>query len=458
MGTCDQLLKDLLEMRIAYLTGTYPRATDTFIQREVATLRENGVEVETFAVRSPGQHHIVGVEQQIERDRTTYLLPPRLWPLLLAHLTLIWRTPRRYLQGLRLAWATRREGLRGTLYQLFYLAEAGLLAHHLRSRRVQHLHNHIADSSCTVAMLASQLGGQTFSFTLHGPYIFFDVHRWRLDEKIKRALFVACISHYSRSQAMMLVPMAHWSKLPIVHCGIDPGLFPSVEHQPGQQRLLYVGRLAAAKGIPLLLESVARLAPRFPQLRLTVVGDGGDRPALEQMASQLKLTDMVDFVGYQSQAAVRQYLQHTDVFVLPSFAEGVPVSLMEAMAAGVPVVTTQIAGISELVTDGASGYLVPPGDGESLTDRIERLIQDPELRSRFGQAGRATVAQSFNIHQEAAWLQQIMMGAIAGQPLAVRPARTDFSKALSVSTSPSAPASSEIVPSGRDVLERLPSH
>ncbi|MEB3358505.1 MAG: glycosyltransferase [Synechococcales bacterium] len=440
-------------MRIAYLTGTYPRATDTFIQREVATLRENGMEVETFSVRPPGEHHIVGVEQQMERDRTTYLLPPRFWPLLIAHLSLLVSAPGRYLRGLRLAWATRQAGLRGTLYQLFYFAEAGLLAHELRSRQVQHLHNHIADSSCTVAMLAAELGGQTFSFTLHGPYIFFEVHRWRLDEKIERALFVACISHYCRSQAMLLVPMTHWAKLAIVHCGVDPALFQLVNHRAGQQRLLYVGRLAAAKGLPVLLESLARLAPRFPELRLTVVGDGGDRPALEQLAQQLHLTDMVDFVGYQSQTTVRQYLQHTDVFVLPSFAEGVPVSLMEAMAAGVPVVTTQIAGISELVTDGVSGYLVPPGDGEALTERIERLIQDPELRSQFGQAGRAMVEQAFNIHQEAAWLQRVMVGAIAGQSFPVRPA-----EASSLNHLPPAPPQTEIVPSGRDVFAQQPSH
>jgi glycosyltransferase involved in cell wall biosynthesis len=408
-------------MRIAYMTGEYPRATDTFIQREVAALRDQGIEVQTFSVRRTGDEHLVGPEQRAERERTTYLLPPKPVNLVRSHLSLLGRSPARYLEAIKLAWSTRQAGIKGTLYQAFYFLEAGILAQQILDRQIQHLHNHFADSSCTVSMLAAALGGFTFSLSMHGPSIFYEPHRWRIDEKIKRALFVCCISHFCRSQGMLFAPIDRWERMHIVHCGVDPSLFQMVTHtQPGY-RLLYTGRLAAAKGLPILLQSLARLKASHPDLVLTIVGDGADRASLEAMTLDLGITNHVKFVGYKSQAEVRQLMQQTDVFVLPSFAEGVPVSLMEAMAAGIPVVTTQIAGVSELVENGASGYLVPPGDVELLGDRIQTLLNNPELRTAFGQVGRAKIEAEFDIRQEAAWLCQIMTAALQGQVEAIRP-------------------------------------
>jgi colanic acid/amylovoran biosynthesis glycosyltransferase len=395
-------------MRIAYLTGEYPRATDTFIQREVAVLRELGVDVDTFSIRRTGDEHIVGVEQRVERDRTFYILPVNPIRLLLAHSHLLFSSPIRYFKALKLAWATRQHGVRGTLYQLFYFLEAGILSAQIRQRQIIHLHNHFADSSCTVSMLAAVLGGFTYSFTMHGPYIFFEPHRWRIDEKINRALFVACISHYCRSQGMIFADADKWQQMHIIHCGIDPALFDAVIHKDSSQRLLYVGRLAVVKGLPILLESLAILQRSHPDILLTVVGDGPDRSQLEQMTEQLGLSGNVKFVGYQSQAEVRKYMQETDIFVMSSFAEGVPVVLMEAMAASVPVIATQIAGVSELVENNINGYLVPPGDTISLADRIEKLLSDHQLRSVLGAAGRTKVAKEFNIHNEVASLYSVM--------------------------------------------------
>ena len=402
-------------MRIAYLTGEYPRATDTFIQREVMGLREKGVDVQTFSVRRPGDEHLVGPEQKAERDRTFYLLPVHPITLLLAHFSLWLSSPGRYLRALKLTWTTRQDGLKGTLYQFFYFLEAGILAQQIRNQQIQHLHNHLADSSCSVAMLASALGGFTYSFTIHGPYIFFEPYRWRLDEKIKRSLFVCCISHFCRSQAMLFAPMDKWDRMYIIHCGVNPDLFNLVPHDFSNKRLLYVGRLAANKGLPILLQSLATLKSLHPEIILTIVGDGADRVAWEEMAIALGLERQVKFVGYQSQAQVRQHLQQTDVFVLPSFAEGVPVVLMEAMAAGVPVVATQIAGTSELVENGISGYLVPPGDTVSLTKQIEVLLNDSQLRAKLGASGRLKVENEFNLHKEVDRLYSIMSAALQKQ-------------------------------------------
>ena len=236
-------------MRIAYLTGQYPRATDTFIQREVAGLRELGVEVDTFSIRRTGDSHMVGSEQRLERDRTFYILPANLINLLLSHISLLITAPNRYLQAIKLAWTTSQPGLQGVLYQFFYFLEAGVLTKQLQQRQILHLHNHIAEASGTVAMLAAQMGGFTYSFTLHGPYIFFRPYQWRLDEKIKRALFVCCISHYARSQGMIFAPAHKWDRMHIIHCGIDPALFDAVSHSKLGKRLLFVGRLAMAKRI-----------------------------------------------------------------------------------------------------------------------------------------------------------------------------------------------------------------
>ncbi|NEO88220.1 MAG: glycosyltransferase family 4 protein [Spirulina sp. SIO3F2] len=399
-------------MRIAYLTGTYPRATDTFIQREIFALRDRGVEVFTFGVRAPNPEHLVGPEQREEHKRTFYILPPTPGKLLGSHLSLLMRSPGRYLSGVKLAWQTSQAGLRGFLYQMFYFLEAGILAHEIQRQKIQHLHNHLGDSSCSVAMLAAEVGDFSFSFTLHGPYIFYNPYFWRLDTKILKAKFVSCISYFCRSQAMFFVPLAAWDKLKIVHCGVEPELFNPVEHQGEGNRLLYVGRLSAAKGLPVLLESLVSLRSQFPQLQLTVVGDGEDRAELEALTQELGLAGMVNYVGYKSQTEVREVMQQTDVFVLPSFAEGVPVALMEAMAAQVPVVTTRIAGISELVDDGVSGYLVPPGSKTALREAIANLVAKPERRNSFGQAGRAKVEREFDVRLEANRLYEILHTAL----------------------------------------------
>ncbi|MEO1400902.1 MAG: glycosyltransferase [Cyanobacteria bacterium J06635_1] len=417
-------------MRVAYLTGEYPRTTDTFIQREVSALRDRDVEVFTYAVRRPKNQPVLSEMQRLEAEGTQYLLPFSWLTLIWAHLYWLLTRPGRYVTAIALAWQTHQPGIRGTLYQLFYFLEAGLLAHDLQRRQIQHLHNHIGDSSGTVAMLASALGDFGYSFTLHGPGIFFEPMRWRLDEKIRRARFVCCISHFCRSQAMVFTPPENWSRLHIVHCGVDPSKIKPIEHSGVGNRLLFVGRLAAAKGLPILFESLAVMRDQSVEMRLTVVGDGPDRQILEEQGRRLGILEQIDFVGYQSPATVQEYLLETDIFVMSSFAEGVPVVLMEAMAAGLPVVATSIAGVSELVENGISGYLVPPGDVETLSQRIATLSQDSRLRLRLGNAGRQKVELDFNLSTETAWLSQIMTSSLQGRVEPVRIAVDDARQAV----------------------------
>ncbi|MEO1589839.1 MAG: glycosyltransferase [Cyanobacteria bacterium J06632_22] len=411
-------------MRLAYITGEYPRATDTFIQRDIAALRRQGAEVFSFSIRKTDDKHMVGREQREERARTFYVLAAaNPIALLLAQVILFFQSPARYIRAVALALELRQAGMKGSLYSLFYFLEAGILARQVQKQKIDHLHNHIADSNGNVTLLAAALSGRSFSFSIQGPMIFFEAVHWRLNVKFREALFVRCISHFCRSQCMIFTPPEQWHKLHLIHCGVEPELFESVSHPANRQNLIFVGRLAAVKGVPILLESMAQLKQTNPNARLTLVGDGPERPTLEKMALELGVTDVVDFVGYKSQSEVRDYLQRSDVFVLPTFAEGLPIVFMEALAAGVPVVSTQIAGHSDLVEQGKSGYLVSPGDKTSLTAALKTLLDSPELRRQFATAGREKIRTEFDIDHEVGLLFQVMKMRLQGGRPEIRPTK-----------------------------------
>ena len=395
---------------IAYLTGEYPRATDTFIQREVAGLRALGLTIATCSIRRTGPEHHTGPEQIAEAVATFHVLEATRRPLalLLAVASLLARDPGRWFGALALAWRTAPRGVRGRLYNLIYFAEAVTLATHLRTIGAVHLHNHIAKASCTVAMLAGVLTGIPYSFTLHGPDDLAEPAYWRLGEKIARAAFVACISDYARAQAMLASGRQDWEKLHVIHCGVDPARYAGDPVMPGNH-LLFVGRLAAVKGLPVLFAALAAARASRPDLCLTLVGDGPERAGLEGEARALGLN--ADFRGYLSQAQVADLLPQADALVLPSFAEGVPVVLMEAMAAGLPVIATRVAGVPELVQDGEMGLMVPAGDADALAAAILDLMADPDRRRAMGAAGRARVAAGFNAATEAARLATLFTAA-----------------------------------------------
>lgn len=409
----------ILSGPIAYLTGEYPRATDTFIQREVASLRMQGFEVLTCSVRQTGTEHHVGPEQREEARKTFHILNHARSPLWLVrdHLKAFAASPAKYFSALKLAVKTSPPGLKAFIYQLFYFLEAVVLAEHLKHNSVIHLHNHIATASCTVAMLASEVSGIPYSYTIHGPGIFFEPMHWRIDEKTARASFVSCISDFCRSQVMMFSDRKHWDKLHIVHCGVQPERYAGERNgSRDSKHLLFVGRLAGIKGVSVLFEALERILPRFPDMHLTLIGDGPERADLEREAQMRGLGDVVIFAGYRSQAEVAEALQEADLLVLPSFAEGVPVVLMEAMAAGLPVIASRVAGIPELVEDGVSGLLVPPGDSDALAGAINELLVDPARCARMGEHGRAKVSSEFNLEYEAAWLGELFRAYIDDLP------------------------------------------
>lgn len=413
--------------RIAYLSGEYPKVSHTFIQREVEGLRALGWEIETCTVRRAPAKDVVGPAQKAEEQATFCILETAKKPVHLigAHLWALVTRRQRWLSAAKLAWKTRPPGGRAHLWQLFYFLEAAVLARHLVKRKVAHLHNHFANSSCSVAMLASEISGIPFSVMFHGPAIFFEPHYWRIDEKIARARFVTCISHFCRSQAMYFSDPAQWGKMRIVHCGVQPAEYdlprPEAARPP---RVIFIGRLDAVKGVPLLLEAFAAVRQGQQDLQLWIVGDGPGRADYEALARNLGVAGAVEFLGYRSMEEVPGLLAQTDLLVLPSFAEGLPVVLMEALAARVPVIASRVAGVQELVEDGGNGFTIPPGDVESLVARMTQLLADPALRAKLGQAGRDKVLAEFDIAQEAAWLGRLFEGSLAGTlPASLRPPR-----------------------------------
>ncbi len=398
--------------RVAYFTMEYPRATDTFIRREVAGLREVGIDVHSFAVRRPSDGEMVSDEQRSVRDDTTYVLPPSIGRVVGAQLKLVSRHPKRWIAAATLAKRTSRAGVRGHLFQLFYFLEAGVIADELIDRDIDHIHAHFGDVATSVAMLAGALANRPFSFTLHGPGVFFDANVWQLGTKIARARFVSCISWFARSQAQLLSSEDDATKLHIIHCGVDPtgyaggtdGHEAAGSSASDETKLAFVARLDHVKGLAVLIDAVADARAHGSNVSLTVVGDGPKRKSFERHAAKAGVADVIDFVGYQSQAGVADVLSGADVFVLPSFAEGVPVSLMEACASSLPVIATQVGGVSELVVDGETGFIVPPGDVQALSDRIAMLASDTDMRRRFGAAGRHKVIDEFDSRVEASRL------------------------------------------------------
>jgi colanic acid/amylovoran biosynthesis glycosyltransferase len=411
-----------VSLRIAYMTGHYLRVSPfVFIHREIEALRRLGVHVETFSIRNVPESELVSEEQRREQAATFFVLSSSPWVYVRSHVTCFARRPGDYFRAKWMAWRHCTPGVNGFLRMIAYFLEAGVVAERMRARGLTHLHNHLADSSCTVALLASQLGGFSFSFSIHGPGIFYEPALWKIGDKAAHALFTRTISHFCRSQLMAFTSPQHWDRLHIVHCGIEPGAFtPTRQHGTGRN-LLFVGRLAAVKGLPVLIEALARVRQHHPDVRLRIVGDGPDRAMLEALARDKKVSGNIEFLGYQNQDQLADLLRDTHLFVLASFAEGVPVVLMEAMAAGVPVIATRIAGIPELVEDGVTGYLTPPGDAATLAARITQLLGDTALRRQFAEAGRRTVEAEFNIDKEAAWLLAIMQNALEGRSLGLRP-------------------------------------
>jgi glycosyltransferase involved in cell wall biosynthesis len=394
-------------MRLAYFTNTYPRATDTFIRREVLGLRNLGFDVVTYSVRQAGTDHDVDEEVINEKENTHYLLPFNFLELIVLVLKKLLVHPGRFFSTCLLALKTSRPGFKGYSLQLAYFLEAVLLSQQFSEDGVEHIHNHFGDNGGTVTLLAAKLADLPFSISIHGPHIFFDGLHWALDKKTEHAKFISCIGHFCKSQMMLYSDKDLWGKFKIVRCGVDLDQFEYREPQGKASRMVYTGRLSAEKGIPVLFDSIAQLKTRNYEIQITLMGDGEDRHFLEQLARQKEIDDSVIFAGFVDQATIAKTLRASDIFVLPSFAEGIPVALMEAMAMGVPVIATYVGGVIELVVDQRTGLMVSPSDSVGLASAIARYIDDEAFRQTIAKNAREKIESEFNTEDQVDKLAQL---------------------------------------------------
>lgn len=393
-------------MKIAYLVNTYPRGSQTFIRREILALERTGWHVTRFAMRSD-RETLVDPSDIAEDARTEHLLEQGAWRLLRSALGWMARHPRGAFAALRLALACGMRGrggapgTGGVLKHMIYLAEAADLARRCRDKRIAHVHAHFGTNSTTVAMLAAQMGGAGYSFTVHGPEEFDAPRAHSLGQKADLARFTVAISSFGRSQLCRWAAPQTWPRLHVVHCGIEPWRFPDPAPMPTTGlHLCAIGRLSEQKGFALLIEAMA-LCADIKGLHLTLVGDGELRADLTAAIATHGLQSRVTLTGWLDEARVRDTLGASHALILPSFAEGLPVVIMEAMAAGRPVIASTIAGIPELVTPDA-GWLVPAGDATALADQIRAVaaLSKSQL-SQMGNAARARVMARHDIDTEA---------------------------------------------------------
>ena len=394
--------------RIAYLLHRFPGNTDTFIKREIRWLMNAGTYVRVISVWTPEPEESTAASMQEWTPLTSFLLPASDLKALAVVAGYALRYPGPFGAAVWLAWKTAKPGIKGRLMQLAYFIEAVLASWIVRREGFTHLHNHIGDQSGTVTMLAAKLCGIGYSITFHGWPVFFDAENARVGEKVNRAAYTRSISHFCRSQLMLFAHARDPSHFKIVRCGLDLDEYKFRPPRPGVKRLLCVARVSYEKGLAFLIDAVAELRGRGHDFELHLAGDGPDRAFLEDLTRRRGLTDRVTFLGYRTEAEVRRELEEADIFVLPSFVEGVPVSAMEAMAAGVPVIATNVGGTSELIQDGVSGILVRPSDTGSLCDAVLRLKDDPALLARIVENGRRKVVEDFDSDKEFARLNAHM--------------------------------------------------
>jgi glycosyltransferase involved in cell wall biosynthesis len=386
-------------VRLAYLVSRYPAVSHTFILREVLQLRERGFDIQVASINSPDRNtdSMIADERQ-EAERTYYVkrhgivgaVAAQLWGL---------RRPAVWLRTLRFALGLGGWNVRQKVYAAFYFTEALMLARWMERHGMTHLHVHFASAAANVALILKKFASIGLSLTVHGPDEFYDAPGQWLPEKIAAADFIICIGAFARSQLMHLSPAKQWHKFDICPLGVDPDRYMPVRRSDATRpfTILCVGRLTPAKGQRILIDACRQLHQSGRTLQLVLVGTGPDEAELRAAVAGYGLASVVRFTGALNETEVRAWYSQADAFALASFAEGIPVVLMEAMASGIACVSTRITGIPELIRDGEDGLLVAPSDADELAAALARLMDDCPLRQYLARSGRARVQEKYNL-------------------------------------------------------------
>lgn len=396
-------------MRIAYLVSLYPKVSHSFIRREIHALESLGLQVDRISIRG-WDEPLADAQDIAERARTRYVLKQGALSLVGAVAASVFASPRRFWRALRMAVGMSRPSDRSLPYHLVYLLEACCISRWLQQSGVRHLHAHFGTNPAEVAMLVHVLCGVPYSFTAHGPDEFDRPQFARLRDKARHAAFVVGVSSYGRSQLLRWVDDDRWGRVQVVHCGLDASFLNAAPVPvPDVPRLVCIGRLSGQKGQLILLQAAAVLVREGVPFELVLAGDGEMRAMIESAIAQLGLGQHVSITGWIDAAQVRQELLAARAMVLPSFAEGLPVVVMEAMALGRPVLTTYIAGIPELVQHGRTGWLFPAGDVAALVAAMKECLATPTAAlDAMGAAARERVRERHDAVHEARKLAALM--------------------------------------------------
>jgi colanic acid/amylovoran biosynthesis glycosyltransferase len=387
-------------LKIAYFVNQYPKVSHSFIRREILAMERQGFEVQRIALRGWNES-LPDAEDRQEQEKTQYVLRTGLRGLLVPWLLGLLRSPLKMYAACRLAIRVSRQTDGRLLHHLVCVAEASRILIWIERSGARHLHAHFGTNSAEIVMQIRVLGGPPYSFTVHGPDEF--LAPLGLEDKIRRSAFAVAISSFGRSQLYLRTAAGLWPKIRVVHCGLEPNFHSGdTGTRISDSRLVCVGRLSEAKGQLLLIDAVAQLNRRGVHVDLVLAGDGHMRTEIENRVRELALQDRVRITGWISSEQVREEILAARAMVLPSFAEGLPVVIMEALALRRPVITTYIAGIPELVQAGENGWLIPAGSIRALTAAIEDcLSRSSEEIERMGDAGRRTVIERHSIDIEA---------------------------------------------------------
>jgi colanic acid/amylovoran biosynthesis glycosyltransferase len=400
-------------LRLAYLTTQYPAVSHTFIRRELLELERRGHHILRLAIRSTATP-LPDPADRAEEPKTLHCLAQPMVTLLLAAIRSMAARPIRFLAAAGTTITLARKSDRGPVRHLAYLVEAAYLLDVVRRERIDHVHVHFGTNAAAVALLMRRLGGPSYSIAIHGPSEFDAPIGLSLADKVEGAAFVTAISDFGSAQIKRWVPLRAWSKVHIIRCCVGESFVRAATPvDPDSRTFLCIGRFNVEKGHLLLLDAFARLVEAGVDARLVLAGDGQLRREIESRIAALGISDRVEITGWIDEAGVRRLIRECRAVVMSSFAEGLPVVLMEALALGRAAIATSIAGIPELVQPGVSGWLVPAGNAPALADAMDAALSAPAHRlDAMAAAGRTAVIERHSAATEAAKLESLLLAAV----------------------------------------------